>query len=246
MTLSHANQSRGTRKKFAERGTAFANRVESLLPVVYSTTGEAEMANRGNHYEAAFEAYLRASGMPYIAIDESRRSVLAGESLKSLDFIVNSGPRESWLVDVKGRRSPAGDEARQFWKNWSTRDDLRAMAAWERLFGVGFRGLLVFAYAITGDVSPLPADQLFTFRDRLYAFVGVRLADYASFARPISAAWQTVALPSRKFREIARPLDEILARDDSGSAPDSELASAPDAATIERSPTGSSSLPALA
>jgi hypothetical protein len=191
------------------------------------------MANRGNHYEAAFEAYLRESGTAYIAIDETRRSLLAGESLKSLDFIVQCDPRASWLVDVKGRRFPSSDEQRQYWKNWSTRDDVRAMAAWERLFGAGFRGLLVFAYAITGDRSPRPADQLFSFRDRPYAFVGVRLADYACFARPISAAWQTVGLPSRKFREVARPLDEIFATSDWNQSPERDLALPLAAATIE-------------
>ena len=30
--------------------------------------------NRDNHYEAAFEAYLRARRLPYIAVDEARRS----------------------------------------------------------------------------------------------------------------------------------------------------------------------------
>jgi hypothetical protein len=204
------------------------------------------MANRGNHYEAAFEAYLHKSRTAYIAIDETRRSQLAGESLKSLDFIVDCGPGSSWLVDVKGRRFPSSVEQRHYWKNWSTRDDLRAMAAWERLFGAGFRGLLVFAYAITGDRSPLPADQLFTFRDRLYAFVGVRLADYACFARPISAAWQTLALPSRKFREVARPLAEILAKDDSDQPGECGLASTPGSVTIERRHTASSSLSAVA
>jgi hypothetical protein len=108
------------------------------------------------------------------------------------------------------------------------------MAAWERLFGTGFCGLLVFAYAIAGDRSPLPAEQLFSFRDRLYAFVGVRLADYACFARPISAAWQTVGLPSQKFREIARPLDEFFADNDSDPSHQRLFASAVAAATIEQ------------
>jgi hypothetical protein len=116
-------------------------------------------------------------------------------------------------VDVKGRRFPAGGEQKQYWKNWSTRDDLRAMAAWEGLFGAKFQSLFVFAYAIAGDVSPLPVEQLFEFRERLYAFVAVRLSDYACFARPISAAWQTVALTSRKFREVARSFAELLDQD---------------------------------
>jgi len=78
------------------------------------------MANRDNHYEAAFEAYLRQQGVPYIAVDEARRSVMAdGQSIKSLDFVVASPGEITWLVDVKGRRFPSGDETRQYWKNWS-------------------------------------------------------------------------------------------------------------------------------
>ena len=46
------------------------------------------MANRDNHYEAAFEEYLRSHGVPYVAVDKARRAVLAdGGSIKSLDFV---------------------------------------------------------------------------------------------------------------------------------------------------------------
>ena len=91
------------------------------------------MANRDNHYEAAFEEYLRVRGVPYVAVDEARRSLMAdGESIKSLDFIVSSSGPAVWLVDVKGRRFPSGDdESRHYWKNWSTRDDLKSLAHWE-------------------------------------------------------------------------------------------------------------------
>ena len=46
------------------------------------------MANRDNHYEAAFEEYLRGRGLPYVAVDEARRSLMAdGDSIKSLLLI---------------------------------------------------------------------------------------------------------------------------------------------------------------
>src|SRR6266478_4020282 len=121
------------------------------------------MANRDNHYEAAFEEYLRKRQVPYVAVDEGKRSLMAEASIKSLDFIVSSTVGCSWLVDVKGRRFPGGAQ-RQYWKNWSTRDDLVSMAHWERLFGDRFQGLFVFAYHVAGDRSPLPAEQLFEFR----------------------------------------------------------------------------------
>lgn len=172
------------------------------------------MANRDNHYEAAFEAYLRDHGVPYVAVDEAKRSVLAdGGSIKSLDFIVSSPGQVTWLVDVKGRRFPSGDEQKQYWKNWSTRDDLTSLAQWETLFGSGFHGLFVFAYDVLGDRAPLPAEEMYEFRNSLYGFVTVSLDAYAQFARPISPRWDTVAMPASDFRRLARPLAELLGID---------------------------------
>ena len=137
-------------------------------------------------------------------------------------------------MDVKGRRFPAGDEQRQYWKNWSTRDDLRGLAAWEQLFGAGFRGMLVFAYAIAGDRSPLPAERLFEFRERLYGFVGVRLHDYACFARPISSPgrrWHFPVKNSARSPGRSTRSSHMTIRTGSRSA---QLASAFAPATIER------------
>jgi hypothetical protein len=172
------------------------------------------VANRDNHYEAAFEEYLRQRGIPYVAVDEAKRSVLAdGQSIKSLDFIVATPHPMTWLVDVKGRRFPSGDdESKQYWRNWSTRDDLTSLAQWEQLFGPSFRGLLVFAYNIVGDRAPLPLEELFEFRGGLYGFVAVRLADYAPRAHEISTAWDTVAMHTAEFRQLARPFSEFLVR----------------------------------
>lgn len=163
--------------------------------------------HRDNHYEAAFEAFLRARRLPYIAVDEARRSLVADGSLKSLDFIVSTPGQVSWLVDVKGRRFPSGDEHHQYWKNWSTRDDLRSLAAWEQHFGPGFCSLLVFAYHLVGSRSPLPREELFEYRGNHYGFLGVRLADYVPHARPLSQSWDTVTMPCGLFRRAARPID---------------------------------------
>src|SRR5262245_32495515 len=104
------------------------------------------MAKRDNHYEAAFEAWLRWLAVPYVAVDESHRSnALASHSdartLKSLDFIVSPrGGAASWLVDVKGRRFPTA--GRQYWRNWTTADELESLAGWEVLLGPCSGGLL--------------------------------------------------------------------------------------------------------
>jgi hypothetical protein len=167
------------------------------------------MAKRENHYEAAFEEFLRRRRVPYVAVDEARRALVSDSSLKSLDFIVSSPRGGGWLVDVKGRRFPSGEQ-KHYWKNWSTRDDLRSLSAWEKLFGEPFGGLFVFAYNIVGDRAPLAQRQLFEFRGGLYGFVAIRLADYAAAARPISPAWDTVAMPTLAFRERAASLDSFL------------------------------------
>ncbi len=168
------------------------------------------MADRSNHYEAAFEEYLRSRQVPYVAVDESRRSLMSDGSIKSLDFIVSPPSQGTWLVDVKGRRFPSGDDHKQYWKNWSTLDDLRSLAKWEKMFGPTFQGLFVFAYNVLGERAPLPAEQLFAFRGLVYAFLGVGLKDYAYHARPISSAWETVAMPTKEFRRLAQPLEQML------------------------------------
>jgi hypothetical protein len=167
------------------------------------------MANRANHYEAAFEAFLRARQVPYVAVDEKRRSLLADSSLKSLDFIVSSGEGTRWLVDVKGRRFPSGEQ-KQYWKNWSTRDDLDSLACWEQLFGERFQGIFVFAYNVVGNRAPLAEPDLFQYRGGLYGFVAIRRRQYAAYARLISPAWNTVAMSAELFRRLAAPFERFL------------------------------------
>ena len=173
------------------------------------------MARLDNHYEAAFQRYLRAHRVPYVAVDEGKRSLAAGGSLKNLDFIVAPTANRTWLVDVKGRRFPSG-RRKQYWKNWSTQDDLESLARWQHQFGRGFRGLFVFAYNIRGDRAPVSEEKLFVVGKRLYAFVGIRFTDYVAHARTISPRWRTVSIPTPLFRRLARPIDDFLLPPSSG------------------------------
>ncbi|HEV3137167.1 MAG TPA: hypothetical protein VGZ26_04670, partial [Pirellulales bacterium] len=66
-------------------------------------------------------------------------------------------------------------------------------------------------YHIVGDRSPLPDRDLFEFRGGLYAFVGIRLSEYARHARPISPRWDTLAMPTAQFRQLAVPLESFFA-----------------------------------
>lgn len=168
------------------------------------------MAKRSNHYELAFEAFLREHRAAYVAVNEQRRSLIAGGSLKNLDFIVSPADSVSLLVDIKGRRFPSGTQHKQYWRNWTTWDDLESMARWQDKIGSGSCALFVFAYELVGERSPLAPELLFEFRDRWYAFLAVRITDYIQFSRPLSTKWQTVAMPTKLFRQAAFPFAELL------------------------------------
>lgn len=171
------------------------------------------MAKRDNHYEAAFEAYLRQRRVAYVAVDEARRSHLGEGSLKNVDFLVSPADGATLLVDVKGRRFPSGQRSKQYWRNWTTWDDLRSLARWQDRLGEGSLALFGFVFHVVGDRAPVPPERLFAFRDRLYAILAVRVADYIRFARPLSAKWQTASIPAAVFRQAATPFDELLPRE---------------------------------
>ena len=169
------------------------------------------MANRANHYEAAFEEYLRwrgdaVRGGGRVAAEPDGRRGVAQEPRfhRLLVGLSDAGWSTSRGAAFRRRR------AKQYWKNWSTHDDLESLARWEAMFGVGFRGLFVFAYNIVGDRAPLPKERLFEHRGALYAFLAVPLGDYAACCRRISIRWDTVAMPTADFRRLARHVDEFL------------------------------------
>lgn len=192
------------------------------------------MAKRDNHYEAAFGAFLRCRGIPYVAVDETRRSLVGERPLKNLDYIVSPQRQDrSWLVDVKGRRFPTGKS--QYWRNWCTAEELASLSSWETLFGERFTALLVFAYEVVGDLAPLPPEQLFQHGGGLYGFVGVRLDHYVSWSRQLSARWKTVTVPIPKFRALARPVEGFFAAPSlAGELSAAELASAPRGVPVGR------------
>jgi hypothetical protein len=179
------------------------------------------VALRSNHYDAAFEAFLRQERRPYVAVDESRRALVPGASLKSLDFIVYSIQGRNLLVDVKGRRFPSGSDSEaatgagaasrgHCWESWATAEDLSSMLQWEQVFGDAFRAALVFAYEIVHPRWRERHPNVWEFRNREYAFYGVWADEYAQCMRSRSPKWETVSLPMRRFAELRRPIGELI------------------------------------
>lgn len=169
---------------------------------------------RGNHYDVAFESYLRKNRIPYVGVDEARRALIADSSLKSMDFIVSPGGSDNLLVDIKGRRFPSGQKSGGgCWENWVTEDDIASLIKWQDVFGPGFRSLLVFAYDVLHPRYHGRFSELHPWRGRQYAFFGVWVDEYAVEMRERSASWQTQALPRKVFRELSRPIRALLVPD---------------------------------
>lgn len=169
--------------------------------------------DRDNRYELAFESFLQARRLCYVAVDETRRALLGDVPVKSLDFMVFGKDGARLVVDVKGRRFPGGrpDSPRRVWESWSSREDVDGLERWAELAGPGYRGLLVFAYELhdaieLDDRTP----DLYAFRGKRYLFRAVEARDYRRHMRVRSPRWNTVCLPTAVFRAVVRPLSDFV------------------------------------
>ncbi len=88
-----------------------------------STSGKAVTARTPS--AERFGAMLRASGLPYVAVDEAKRVIFRDAKLRAFDFIVYAETGPNWLVYVGQRRKPI----------------VAAMRDWETTFGDGFKAL---------------------------------------------------------------------------------------------------------
>ncbi len=192
------------------------------------------MAQRRRHYERAFEQYLRRARIPYVAVDEAKRSLLpegarlkledsAGGSkrtLKSFDFVVY-GEDTNLLVEIKGRRAPRRKNPARVGGRlecWVTLDDIESLRTWERLFGDGFEGALVFVYQCEDQPPDGLFDEVIEEGGRWYAVRAIGLDEYEGAMKTRSPRWRTVDLPTEAFERLARPFAPPAARSGVGSA----------------------------
>jgi hypothetical protein len=176
------------------------------------------MAQRRFHYEQAFEHYLRANRVPYVAVDEAKKSLLPpnapARSLKSFDFVVYGSDR-NLLIDVKGRmfgsRAARSSFSDRRYENWVTRDDVDGLAEWERLFGAGFEAVFVFVYCLRQQPPDALFEEVFAHGDRWYVLREVSLAAYRAQMVQRSAKWGTVHVPRKAFARVSRAFSVRLA-----------------------------------
>lgn len=198
------------------------------------------MAQRRFHYEQAFEHFLRANRIPYVAVDEAKKALMpaAGKSrrrtekddeprgrgspaaLKSFDFVVYA-PERSLLVDVKGRMFGSGKSinphSSRRYESWVTSDDVESLQHWQKLFGSDFQAIFVFAYCLKQQPPDALFEELFAFGERWYALREIALDDYTRTMVKRSDKWQTVHVLAEEFARISRPFS-VKSPGPSGSA----------------------------
>ena len=171
------------------------------------------MAQRRHHYEAAFEHLVRSRRIPYIAVDEAKKSLLPSsdaqprwtldpaQSIKSFDFVIY-GRGSNLLVEVKGRRLTQSGRK----ECWVTQDDVDSLTRWQTLFGPEFEAVFVFLYACDAQPADALFADIFEHAGTWYSVTCVSLSDYARHMKPRSERWRTVDLSQPDFRRLERPL----------------------------------------
>lgn len=180
------------------------------------------MGQRRHHYEFAFERYLRDARVPYISVNEAKKSLLPKGAklttqdedeqpakLKNFDFVVY-GQGTNLLVEIKGRRLPAirlkdGTPSKPRMESWVTLGDIDALTRWQALFGPEFEPIFVFVYWC----DDVPPDGLFVetiaAKDKWYTLRAITLDDYVRVMKVRSPRWGTVHLSAGDFEALSRP-----------------------------------------
>ncbi len=178
---------------------------------------------RRHHYECAFEEFLRSRRIPYVAVDEARKTLLprqhassadADPSLKSFDFVVY-GSAGNLLIDIKGRKAVG-----RRLESWATIEDVESLRRWEALFGPGFEAAFLFIYASDDQPPDALFQEVIEHRGTWYALRSVLVRDYARAMKLRSPRWRTVDVPAAVFGRISHPFtgaDPVAARRSAGA-----------------------------
>lgn len=173
------------------------------------------MTRRYILYERVFEDFLRSHGIPYLAVDEAKRTLVGDLAIKSADFVVHAPKGDHLIVDVKGKQFPYEHEGcRTYWESWVHAEDLEGLGAWESLFGQGFQALLVFVYWIKRLADPHVDGDLFAtlhrYEGRDYALMAIDRLAYCRRFRARSRRWKAVDVARADFQDALRPFDAYL------------------------------------
>ena len=164
-----------------------------------------------NHYERAFENWLRDNHIQYVAVDEQKRATFARSKIKTFDFVLYPPSGQIIIAEVKGRLFKGTSLAKLTGLEcWVTVEDVDGLAKWQQVFGPGHEAVFVFAYRIENIDVDFNGKEVFDFYANRYVFFCIKMEDYRRFMKRRSPKWQTVTLSADRFRQCAVQLKTLL------------------------------------
>ncbi len=166
----------------------------------------------GNHYEKAFENWLKDNGVQYLYVDQQKRAAFSKSKIKSFDFLFYT-QGGAYLAEIKGRKFE-GKTFAAFGSlpNWVTVDDVRGLENWGEIFGKKYRGLFVFVYNLENIDVDGDGREIYEYLDSRYVFIAICLDDYQKGATVRSKKWKTVHLSAEYFKNYSIRLDDLICR----------------------------------
>lgn len=164
-----------------------------------------------NHYELAFENWLKDNRIQYVASDEHKRGVVWRRKVKSPDFLVYPSEGRTVIAEVKGRKFKGTSfEKLAGFECWVTLDDIDGLGEWVNILGQGHQAAFVFAYRIENIDVDFDGRDVFEYAGGSYLFFCIKLEDYRLYMKRRSPKWRTVTLPAEKFRRCAIEITEFM------------------------------------
>ncbi|MCX5633171.1 MAG: HYExAFE family protein [Phycisphaerae bacterium] len=166
----------------------------------------------GNHYEKAFESWLKDNGVQYLFVDQQKRAAFSKSKIKSFDFLFYT-QGGAYLAEIKGRKFE-GKTFTAFGSlpNWVTVDDVKGLENWGEIFGEKYRGLFIFVYNLENIDVDADGREIYEYLDGRYVFIGILLDEYKKGATVRSKKWKTVHLSAEYFKSRSIRLDELICR----------------------------------
>ncbi len=167
--------------------------------------------SRGDPYERAFENWLIDNHVPYVAVDEHKRTVFARHKIKSFDFLIYRRDGQTIIAEVKGRKFKGTSLAKLAGLEcWVTTEDVDGLAQWQEVFGRGHEAIFVFVYGVEKVDVDFDGRCVFEYDGNRYILFCIKLDDYRCSMKRRSPKWQTVTLPAHRFRQWATDIREFL------------------------------------
>jgi hypothetical protein len=169
----------------------------------------------GNHYEKAFECWLKDNGIQYLAVDQQKRTAFSRSKIKSFDFLFYTADKRAFIAEVKGRKFKGKNfSAFGTLPNWVTSDDISGLESWAAIFSNRYSELFVFAYDLENIDVETDGREIFECFDKRYVFMAVKLSDYLAGASLRSIKWKTLHLSAEYFKCCSFDVSEMVLRKD--------------------------------